>query len=278
MYFPYDYPDYYAEIKTETDKFGYNGYNSFFDKFLSIMGTGQMNYSSENDYSDYSWYDNTNYDTYNVSDKLEVKDKSDYFALSLSDEEWDKINGINVWVYVDNGDGYVDLGSDNVYEFDDDGDLMVDFDYYWVALNGQVVPFYFEYETPENVKDGYTYGYVPAVLNGNEQIEMMIYWDEKHPDGYLAGYRPYSKEENISVPQKGFKQLKNGDTLEFLCDYYTYDGEYDGVYSYGDKIVVNGDITVGYEYVGEYDTNICYELTDIYNNSITTEMIELEMN
>lgn len=29
MYFPYDYPDYYAEIKTETDKFGYNGYNSF---------------------------------------------------------------------------------------------------------------------------------------------------------------------------------------------------------------------------------------------------------
>ena len=214
MYFPYDYPDYYAEIKTETDKFGYNGYNSFFDRFLSIMGTGQMNYSSENDYSDYSWYDNTNYDTYNVSDKLEVKDKGDYFA----------------------------------------------------------------YETPENVKDGYTYGYVPAVLNGNEQIEMMIYWDEKHPDGYLAGYRPYSKEENISVPQKGFKQLKNGDTLEFLCDYYTYDGEYDGVYSYGDKIVVNGDITVGYEYVGEYDTNICYELTDIYNNSITTEMIEVEMN
>ena len=91
MYFPYDYPDYYAEIKTETDKFGYNGYNSFFDRFLSIMGTGQMNYSSENDYSDYSWYDNTNYDTYNVSDKLEVKDKGDYFALSLSDQEWDKI-------------------------------------------------------------------------------------------------------------------------------------------------------------------------------------------
>lgn len=91
--------------------------------------------------------------------------------MSLSDEEWDKINGINVWVYVDDGDGYVDLGSDNVYEFDDDGDLMVDFDYYWVALNGQVVPFYFEYETPENVKDGYTYGYVPAVLNGNERLK-----------------------------------------------------------------------------------------------------------
>ena len=72
--------------------------------------------------------------------------------------------------------------------------------------------------------------------------------------------------------------LNQGKKYEFLCDYYTYDGEYDGVYSYGDKIVVNGDITVGYEYVGEYDTNICYELTDIYNNSITTEMIELEMN
>ena len=57
------------------------------------------------------------------------------------------------------------------------------------------------------------------MLNGNEQIEMMIYWDKKHPDGYLAGYRPYSKEENISVPQKGFKQLKNGDVGIFMTLY-----------------------------------------------------------
>mgnify|MGYP000311459994 FL=1 len=48
---------------------------------------------------------------------------------------------------------------------------MVDFDYYWVALNGQVVPFYFEYETPENVKDGYTYGYVPAVLTATSRLK-----------------------------------------------------------------------------------------------------------
>lgn len=69
----------------------------------------------------------------------------------------------------------------------------------------------------------------------------------------------------------------NGDSL--LCVVKTFAGvEKESELYLFNKIVVNGDITVGYEYVGEYDTNICYELTDIYNNSITTEMIELEIN
>ncbi len=99
----------------------------------------------------------------------------------------------------------------------------------------------------------------------------------KAPRRLFGRLQTVQRRRNISVPQKALSNLKRR-YVGILCDYYTYDGEYDGVYSYGDKIVVNGDITVGYEYVGEYDTNICYELTDIYNNSITTEMIEVEMN
>jgi hypothetical protein len=178
-------------------------------------------------------------------------------------------------VYLDDGEGYIDIGYDNVYEFDDDGDLKVGFDYYWVALDVQIVPFYFEYETPSFAKAQYTYGYVPAMLNDSEQIEIMIYWDEEHTDGYVAGYRPYSEDTSIFVPQKGLKQFKYGDELEFLCDYYTYDGEYDDVYSFGENMIINGDITVSYEYVGDFTTNICYYLTDIYNNVFTTEMVEL---
>lgn len=73
----------------------------------------------------------------------------------------------------------------------------------------------------------------------------------------------YNEDTSISVPQKGLKQFKNGDELELLCDYYTYDGEYDDVYSFGDKLIINGDINVSYERVGDFATNICCYLTDI---------------
>ena len=41
-------------------------------------------------------------------------------------------------VYLDDGEGYIDLGNDNVYEFDDDGDLKVDFDYTWISIDGVI--------------------------------------------------------------------------------------------------------------------------------------------
>lgn len=281
MYFPYDYPQVYSEIMAQNESFGYGELcEGFFEKFLNILADGQMYFTEEReneyiDYTQYSWYgSDTDFETESY-DELEVIDKGDYFALSLTDEEWETINNAAMQVYLDDGEGYIDVGLDNVYEFDDDGDLMVDFDYYWMALDGQNVPYYFEYETPQDADEWYTYGYVPALLNGSEQIEIMLYWDDKHEDGYVAGYRPYTEESEISVPQKGLKQLKSGDVLEFLCDYYTYDGEYDGVYSLGDKLTVNGNIEVSYEHIGDFTTNIFYELTDIYNNVFTTEIVEL---
>jgi hypothetical protein len=278
MYFPYDYPEFYSDTISQTESFGYGELcEGFFSKFLNIMAGGQIDFSEEreDDYNQYSWYDSDVSVCTENYDDLEVIDKGDYYALSLTQADWETINNVSLQVYIDDGEGYIDIGYDNVCEFDDDGDLMVDFDYYWVALDGQIVPFYFEYETPSFAKEQYTYGYVPAMLNGDEQIEIMIYWDEKHTDGYVAGYRPYSEDTSISVPQKGIKQLQNGDELEFLCDYYTYDGEYDDIYLFGDEMIVNGDIDVSYEYVGDFTTNICCYLTDIYNNVFTTEMVEL---
>lgn len=281
MYFPYDYPEEYSDIMAENESFGYGEVcEDFFEAYLNVLAGGQMNFTLDNenehaDYNEYSWYTpDTDIDMESY-DELEVIDKGDYYALSLSDAEWETINDVALQVFLDDGEGYLDLGLDNVSEFDDDGDLMVDFDYYWVSLNGQNVPFNYEYQTPSFAKEQYTYGYVPALLNDDEQIEIMIYWDERHTDGYVAGYRLYTGDENISVPQKGLKQFTNGDTLEFLCDYYTYDGDYEGTYSIGDTLTVNGEIEVGYEHIGDYTTVICYALTDIYNNVFTTELVEL---
>jgi len=291
MYFPYDYPEYYSDVMAQMNEFGYGAEcEPFFDDFLSILTGGQIQYAEQGgsgvlgqeadepaDYSGYSWYTEDEVEDIWDYDELEVTDKGDYYALSLSDEEWENVNGITVWVYLDDGEGYVDLGEDNMYEFDEDGDLVVDFDYTWIALDGQVVPYYFEYETPSGADEWYTYGYVPATLDDGTEIEIMVYWDEEHLGGYVAGYRVVQSSDTLSAPQKGLKSFEDGDVIDFSCDCYTYDGEYDGVYSFGENLTVDGEISVSYEYVGDFTTNVCYELTDIYNNSITTEIIEISM-
>ncbi len=42
-----------------------------------------------------------------------------------------------------------------------------------------------------------TFGYVPATLNDTEDVEIMLYWDDEQPYGYVAGYRLYQDENSI---------------------------------------------------------------------------------
>lgn len=287
MYFPYDVPEYYEQMLAELEKIGYGGdCTGFFSQFINIMVGGQTNMQSspnsapsETDYSSYSWYDeestsDIDYSESNYGEK-ELIDKGDYYALHMSESEWDKITYAELWLYIDDGEGYIDFGTDNMYEFDDDGDLKVDFDYTWVALNSQPVPFFAEYENKTDDGSWCTYGYVPALLNGEDMIDIMVYWDNNHTDGYVAGYR-YS-DDDMTPAGKGWKQFKNGDKIEYVCDYYTYDGEYDDWYIWSEPLVYNGNIAVSYENIGDVDTNICFMLKDVYNNSFFTESVELSI-
>jgi hypothetical protein len=42
-------------------------------------------------------------------------------------------------VFVDDGEGFIDLGLDNVYEYNEDGDLIMEYDGTWLALNGNII-------------------------------------------------------------------------------------------------------------------------------------------
>ncbi len=296
MYYPYDVPEYYETATEDMESYGFNDYEPFFDSFLTIMTGGQVaasnstneNYSSTaaadflENLHNASWYNTEESEEYfnddfELSDygELEIFEKGDYYALSMSDEDWDNITDIGLQVLVDDGEGYIDLGEDSVYSFDDDGDLIVEFDNSWVALNGQTVPFYTEYYVSDGEK--YTnYGYVPATLNDSEEIEIMVYWDSEHPDGYVTGYRLAQDENTLTAPRKGLKQFNDGDVIDFSCDFYTYDGELDGVYSFGEPITYSGELEVSYEDIGENSTLIYYNLTDIYNNTYTTETVSYE--
>lgn len=291
MYHPYVYPEYYELVSDEMRRIGINeDYFAYFDDFVSALVGGQSQgggsswlsgaqETGEQDYTGASWYDAELADaaaqqSASLSqDELYLAPKGEQYVLSLSDEEWSIISDIYMQVFVDDGEGYIDLGMDNMYEFDDDGDLVADFDYTWVALDGQIVPF--TAETTDTREDGswYTYGYVKATLNGEREIELMLCWDGANPEGYVAGYR--DARDGVGLPARGLRRLSFGDVLEFCCDYYTYDGEYDGEYSFGEPLtVVFAQPVVSYEELAEMPTLVCFYLTDVYQREYWTETLE----
>lgn len=288
MYFPYDYPDCYTDVLAVLQDVGYTEeYTTFFNQFVSAMSGGQTQYGistgtmesdEQAEYADNDWYDSdmANYyaSSYNedLYTELVIVEKGDGFVLQLSDEQWEEIIYIEQQVLLDDGEGYIDLGSDNMYEIDEDGDLLIEFDYTWVTLDGHTVPFYAEVE--EEFDDGswVTYGIVPAMLNSDEYIEIIVYWSDEVPEGYVAGYRKYS---GTGTPMgKGLFQLSAGDKVEWVFDYYTYDGEYEDSYIMGDVFTVSSsDIEVSYDYVGDQDAMVYFSLTDIYNNVYESEAV-----
>ncbi len=284
MYFPYDYPEYYSEMQDILHNVGFTvDYTGFFSQFISAMVGGQSSHhrsvgSEESvDYSTEDWYDEsiaTSYEeTYDnsLADFLVIVEKGDGFVLQLTDEQWDEITKIEQQVLLYDGEGYIDLGSDNMYEFDSDGDLLIEFDYTWVTLDGHTVPFYAEKE--EETADGwYTYGSVPALLNGDEYIEVIVYWDDENPTGYVAGYRKMT--ETGEPVGKGWFALTAGDTLEWVFDYYDDDLYYLDSYVMGDVFTVpSGEIEVSYDDVGDQDALVYFVLTDVFNVSYTTEAV-----
>ena len=277
VYFPCLWPDYYGDTRFEMTCVGFpESYFEFYDKFMNTMLSGQSLSQSDIDfYSYYDWFDSSEVGGENVitinDNDFELIDKGDYYALSLSDEAWNLITYIDMTVYLDDGEGYIDLGNDNVYEFDDDGDLKVDFDYTWISIDGVIVPFYAE--TEEQTDDyWYTTGYVPAELNGSTDIEIVLRWDSDHDSGFVAGYR--LKTEEPTVAAKGLHSFTETDQIQYTCSYYDYDFNYDRDYTLGDPVTYTSEPVVTYEEIGEYRTVIQYTLRDIYNNEHFTDPVE----
>ena len=69
------------------------------------------------------------------------------------------------------------------------------------------------------------------------------------------------------------ESLKNGDKIEFVCDYYSYDNEYLDSYILGDTLIYNGSHTISNVYVEAEKCSAAYMITDIYNNEYWTPVI-----
>jgi hypothetical protein len=284
MYFPYKALSWYDNMHHTLLDIGMDEtYIGFFDSFVSVMAAGQV-YGADGPFStqdaenfeQYLWYDEDVVASYSETyadgeqQELLIDEKDGGFVLSLTDEQWADIVGIELQVYLDDGSGYAELGSDPLFEFDDDGDLMIQYDGYWVAINGQIVPFFTE--SYDEYTDGRwtNYGYAPCRVNGIDR-ELVLYWGDDCPSGTVVGYRNVT---NIGGPAaKGVYSLTDGDVLSFYANRYHYDGDYIQSAALGPEMIVHGDLTVSYEYVGDGACIVYYMLTDIYGNCSWTEPV-----
>ena len=282
LYFPYASIESVQDTLDVAKSIGLSeSYQKFMSDFASLMAGGQIYHGggasnpftetpqSTSALSDSSWLDSelvSDYESYyaqNAYDgaSLEIVEKDGQYVLEMSQDDWDIISDVYLEVFLDTGDGYLHLGSDNVAQFNDAGDLIVTFDdNTWVAIDGHIVSFFAEQSQDANVSRGY----VPAYVNGDE-ARLILVWNKENAS--VAGYeRVYDTE----VASRGLVPLKDGDTIELIGDFYTYEQAYDDQYIF-DTFVVSGAPVVRYEDVGEGDCLVYYSLHDIYQNTYWTE-------
>ena len=192
--------------------------------------------------------------------------------LYLPAEQWDLVNEIALSVYYDDGSGYIDLGLDNVFEFTDSGHLVGAFNGVWPAIDNDPIPYYYIGTAREG--SAYTImGYVPILLNG-ERAELILVHDNEHPSGYIAGVRRIYENGETETIAKAQDALTPGDVIDYICDYYNYDGTYENSYRYGKQHVYTGNEQVSDVYINAAKAEAVYRLTDIYGQKHWTPVME----
>ena len=130
---------------------------------------------------------------------------------------------------------------------------------------------YYHVSTSEEGGDYVMTGRVPCMING-ERMDLIIIFTGEQPYGYVAGAQPAYVEGETETVSRGLYELQKGDKIDFLCDYYEYDGTYSDSYMLGDQLVVDGELTVSNTYVGG-DVLVLFRFTDIYGQNYWTDPV-----
>ena len=192
------------------------------------------------------------------------------YVMTLPAPQWSLVNHVERNVFYDDGEGYIDLGLDTAYSVSDDGVLTAAADRYWISIDEHPVAFY-HITTTASSEGSTTIGRVPCYLNG-DRCDLILIFDEENPYGYVAGASfDYINGETDTEP-KAITALKDGDTIDFVADYYTYDQEYVNSYLL-DQMVVSGEPEITDTYIGDGIAFASYLFTDIYGDEYWSEPI-----
>lgn len=208
-------------------------------------------------------------------------------VISLPEEQWELISGLDYNLFYDDGKGYINLGLDVVFDFDEEGNLLAPDGAYWLGLNNTPVAFYHEQSVGEG-EEQVVSGYVPAILNG-EYVDILLRWYGSTESWEVAGLRASYLNGETETVAKGVPSLndevssgdsdwvqadeksfwKPGDKLEFYAEYYTYAGVFEGTHVIG-EITVSEDMEFGDLELAEGNYRHSYRFTDLYQQSYWT--------
>lgn len=192
--------------------------------------------------------------------------------MVLPEDQWNLVNELDLNVFVDDGSGYIELGMDNTFDFDEEGNLIGEYDGTWLAIDGQIVPYYHTNTTVYSDDKYVIDGYVPCLLNG-EQAMLFITFDSDNPNGRINGAQYIYKNQETDAVAKALTEIKAGDVIQPVCDYYSYDKEYQDSYMMGDEIVLSDNYEISNVKIKDGDTLATYRFTDIYNQYYWTPVI-----
>ena len=209
-------------------------------------------------------------ENYFDADNLVWTTKNGQTVMVLQEEQWSLANELDLNVFVDDGAGYIDLGLDNVFDTNDDGDLIGEYDGTWLAINGQVVPYY--HETSTEYSDGKyeITGYVPCFYNG-DRAELLLVFNSDNPNGIIVGAR-YRYEDETEAVAKSIDEVKAGDKIQPIADYYTYAKEYVDSFEVGNEIVLKENNQISNIKI-DGTTMATYRFTDIYYQNYWTPVV-----
>ncbi|MCQ2480427.1 MAG: peptidase C11, partial [Clostridia bacterium] len=198
--------------------------------------------------------------------RIVATEKNGKKVLELDEAEWNVIPTVELNVYVKHGNGYIDMGLDNTFDWYDDNSIALDFDGTWLTLNGKACAYYLVSDTKEADGSWTTIGRIPARLNG-QFVNLQVVFDKANPNGTVTGAYPLYEDDSIDVQAKGNIEVKAGDKIELLCDYYSLDGTYSDTYSLGEKFTVpQSGLTLENLKLNAKDVSATYRITDIYGN------------
>lgn len=218
---------------------------------------------------------------------LKIVNRNGRNIVAVPEDRWQYVSGLALNVFFDDGEGgYIDLGVDNTFEFDDEGNLLAEYDGTWLALDGHIVPYYLS-DTEEDAETGaYCYrGYVPALFTGTrtesgtgktieierQRVEIMIVFDDSVPRGKVVGFRPVYTGGETETIAKGGILPENGDMFSFVCDYYSENGDFENNYELNDPWIVNGEPSIENMTVEGGGLFASYRFTDRFGNEYWTE-------
>lgn len=307
MYFPYSEVREYQGMRSILTEIGYVKPTEFYDYFLSIMGSSSGGGAShglidlfgwggaygsqgsaaggaassgtyaDSSFSGESWFNQLlgSFTYQQVPDQLTVTERDGSYVVDMNANMWKVFSSFSTTVMEEYGDGYIMLGSDDVYDQEGD-DIVVFYNNEWLTINGQPVSF-FANEVQENANGEYSHsGIIPAMLNGSTYIEISVYWPPQSQQGdtytgVIQGYR--IPNSGFFTFGRGLIPFEVGDTITPLFDYYDASGKYKETIQGNPITVEDANMTATYGLFEQNTVHFWGTMTTVYGDRINTPVI-----